>query len=143
MKGKDGEERGEKRNGRDVRRKSLEKENNERRGGRKEMEGRRKDALRKGSNTRKKRGSETHGGHLIQAKHFTHISFTPCCSYFINGEQKLQELILLTETHLETPTLAACNSKFCALGHYLIPTERLASWEVNVYVTFESWKELP
>lgn len=100
MKGKDVEERGEKRNGRDVRRKSLEKENNERRGGRKEMEGRRKDALRKGSNTRKKRGSVTHGGHLIQAKHFTHISFTPYCSYFINGGTEAPRTYL---THRNTP----------------------------------------
>ena len=34
--------------------------------------------------------------------------------------------------------LAACNSKFCALGNHLITTEKILLQEVNAYVTLES-----
>ena len=34
--------------------------------------------------------------------------------------------------------LAACNSKFCALGNHLITTEKILLQEVNAYITLES-----
>lgn len=94
------------------------------------MDGIRKDLLKKGNDARKK-CEMIHTGHLIQAKHFAHIiAFAPhinsvryYLSYFINGETEALRIHFLMETHLETSTPAVCNSKFCALGNHLTPTE--------------------